>query len=481
MSRFELCKKGIFSFIEILKLRVQLTQWKSLFSFFLMTNNSRNKVLVYSRFLTNRLDYVLKHVFKTLMELDFVATTDKEFFQKEDGIKINYSDEEIESSFQIVPVNLLFEKEIKSQDIVLNTWEDLPCFFSTAGDIPFDIFAAIFFLISRYEEYFSEEIDNHQRFDFSQSVAYQYGFLQLPLVDLWTKKLREKIVGSQQVDEIKRSFQFVPTVDVDHFYKYKDRGVVKSFALLLRDFLFDFKQFKQRVFVLLGFKNDPWLNFDRVDKFHQKHNQMISYFFHVGGRGLFDKRCKNSNAACYRKAIAEQSKRSSVGLHISYEAAFDVEKIRSEKKRLQKWSGKEISKNRFHFLRFSLPNSYRILQEEGILEDYSMAYAQQIGFRASTCVPFYFYDLESDRETLLKVVPTIFMDTTLETHLQLSLEDAYSLITELIDKVRHVQGKCVFILHNELFSTEKDKRLGECFYDSIFNYVTNFANHISKK
>ena len=437
--------------------------------------------MVYSRFSTSRLDYVLKHIFGNLLELDFVATNDKDFFRSEDGIKINYSDEVIESSFQIVPVNLLFEKEIKIQKIELKKWEDLPCFFSTSGDIPFDIFAATFFLISRYEEYCLEKVDKHGRFDFSQSVAHQYGFLQLPLVDLWTKKLREKIVVNYDVDKIKRTFQFVPTVDVDHFYKYKDRGVVKSLALLLKDFLFDFKRFKQRASVLLGFKNDPWFNFDRVEKFHQKHNQKVSYFFHVGGRGLFDKRCKHPSAECYKEAIAEQAEKGNIGLHISYQAASDMEKIRSEKNDLQKWSGKQISKNRFHFLRFSLPKSYRILQEVGILEDYSMAYAQQVGFRASTCIPFYFYDLEEERETNLRIIPTIFMDTTLETHLQLAPDKAYKRITELIDKIRLVQGQCVFILHNELFSYEKDKRLGVSFYDSIFNYVANFANHISKR
>lgn len=443
-----------------------------------VVEESKYKVLVYSRFFTNRLNYVLKHVFGTLMELDFETTRDKYFFQNSECIKINYSKEKIESSFQIVPVDLLFEKGVFQQNIVLQKWEELPCFFSTNGDIPFDIFASIFFLISRYEEYLSGKKDKHGRFDSLESLAYKNGFLQLPLVDLWAKKLREKITKNQKVGEVKRCFQFVSTVDVDHFYKYKGRGFLKNCVLLFRDLFVDFNQFKQRFLVVFGLKNDPWFCFDHIEKFHQKHHRNFTYFFHVGGRGLFDKRCKNPNAECYKRTILEQSKQNGVGLHTSYQAAFDEEKILQEKTNLQQWSGKEIKSNRFHFLRFFLPQSYQFLQNVGIFEDYSMVFVQQIGFRASTSIPFYFYDLCTECETLLKVVPTIVMDTTLETHLKLSPQDALGLVKELIDKVYLVKGVCVFIIHNELFSVEEDKCRWESFYDTIFEYISRLENNV---
>lgn len=446
-----------------------------------MSAVSNYKILIYSQFFTNRLNYVLKHIFGTLLELEFETTSEKDFFQNANGIKINYSREKIVDSLQIVPVDLLFEERILQQNIVMQKWEELPCFFSTNGDIPFDLFAATFFLISRYEEYVSEEYDKHNRYDFSQSIAYKYGFLQLPLVDLWAKKLREKIAKNQDFGEVNRDFLFVSTVDVDHFYKYKGRGFLKNCALFLRDLFYDFSQFKQRFFVFFGFKQDPWFNFERVEKFHQKHQQNFTYFFHVGGKGLFDKRCKNPYDKNYQKAVEEQAERNEVGLHTSYQSAFDEDKILFEKNILQQWIGKEITSHRFHFLRFSLPKSYQILQNVGIFEDYSMAYAQQIGFRASTCVPFYFYDLSIEQETLLKIVPTVLMDTTLATHLHLSPEEAFSLVTELVDNVRSVKGVCVFILHNELFSGEKDKCCWEGFYDTIFEYISNLQRNNSVK
>jgi hypothetical protein len=73
------------------------------------------------------------------------------------------------------------------------------------------------------------------------------------------------------------------------------------------------------------------------------------------------------------------------------------------------------------------------------------------------------------------------MDTTLATHLHLSSEEAFPLVTELVDNVRSVKGVCVFILHNELFSGEKDKCCWEGFYDTIFEYISNLQRNNSVK
>ena len=81
--------------------------------------------------------------------------------------------------------------------------------------------------------------------------------------------------------------------------------------------------------------------------------------------------------------------------------------IRVEKQRLEHILGETVYHNRFHFLRFTLPQSYQQLLACGISDDYSMGYADQIGFRAGTCTPFYFYDLENEIQTTLKVHPLL--------------------------------------------------------------------------
>ena len=46
-----------------------------------------------------------------------------------------------------------------------------------ASALPFDPFACIFYMLSRYEEYISSEKDNHERYNFKNSISYKYNFL----------------------------------------------------------------------------------------------------------------------------------------------------------------------------------------------------------------------------------------------------------------------------------------------------------------
>ena len=71
--------------------------------------------------------------------------------------------------------------------------------------------------------------------------------------------------------------------------------------------------------------------------------------------------------------------------------------LKKEISRLNDITSGSIIMSRFHYLRFSLPESYQILIEAGIKEDYSMGYVDRIGFRAGTCTPFYFYDLNNEK------------------------------------------------------------------------------------
>ena len=73
----------------------------------------------------------------------------------------------------------------------MSVFEDVPIFFisNNNSDLPFDPFAASFYLISRYEEYLPCVKDQHDRYPATNSLAYQEGFLQQPVVDKWVIKL----------------------------------------------------------------------------------------------------------------------------------------------------------------------------------------------------------------------------------------------------------------------------------------------------
>ena len=136
-------------------------------------------IIVYSPIASARLDYIVKLLFRSRA----IVTNEIAVFESCPGKKINYSNEFLSGvDAHIIPHSLLFEKEIQEQQISVKTWEGIPVFFETAGGtMPFDIFAASFYLITRYEEWLPHEKDYLGRYDYQQSIAYQYGFLNQPL------------------------------------------------------------------------------------------------------------------------------------------------------------------------------------------------------------------------------------------------------------------------------------------------------------
>jgi len=113
---------------------------------------------------------------------------------------------------------------------------------------------------------------------------------------------------------------------------------------------------------------------------------------------------------------------------------------------------RKITLNRYHYLKFSIPHSYRLLLKAGIKYDYSMGYHNIIGFRAGTSIPFKFFDLIENIETELTVVPFSLMDMTLMKYMNLNIETSIKVAKKLIDNVLNNNGIFISIWHNEFLS-----------------------------
>jgi hypothetical protein len=96
-----------------------------------------------------------------------------------------------------------------------------------------------------------------------------------------------------------------------------------------------------------------------------------------------------------------------------------------------------------------LPKTYRNLLKNDITNDFTMGYASQPGFRASICSPFYFYDIEKEVVSNLKVFPFVVMDATLLRYLKLKPEQAIEHIRKLVNEVKSVNGMFIFLWHND--------------------------------
>ena len=144
-------------------------------------------MLIYTPDITNRIRYIFQTIFVDVWNTPYELTDDLIRFQNHDGLKLNYSMSRLGEEFFVECHDLLLEKGISDQEIQLTEWEGLPVFFQTSSysSLPFDVFAASFYLLSRYEEYLPHIRDHYERFMAKESLAFQHGFLQKPLVNLW--------------------------------------------------------------------------------------------------------------------------------------------------------------------------------------------------------------------------------------------------------------------------------------------------------
>lgn len=412
-------------------------------------------LLVYTHKITPRLNYIFKHYFVRILQIPVTFTTKVNEFVAHSGPKITYSKVALGSEFFIRSHDLLFEQGINDIDIHISQWDDMPCFFAAGetSSIPFDIFAAGFYLISRYEEYLPHVQDIHERFPADESLAVKNGFIEKPVIDIWAYKFLELLKDKfPNYDYIDREFNLISTIDIDVAFAYKHKGIVRTVGGFISDILhLRFVNFWQRLLTVFNFKIDPFDTFKELLNIKNEYNVNTLFFFLIGDYTTFDKNISSSNNK-FKSLIKSVADYANVGLHPSYFTYRNIDKLKKEKLRLENIVNTPITFSRQHYLRLRIPETFQNLIDLDINEDYTMGYAKVVGFRASTCTPFYFYDLDFEIQTPLKIFPFAFMDVTLKDYMDLSQEQSLQKILELKATVKEVNGTFITLFHNETLS-----------------------------
>ena len=409
-------------------------------------------IAIYMENRTARAEYICHQLFKHILGCRFTIVSKEEEYLKASCPAICYARDYAGKGLHIVPHGLLAETGIRPLEPHISYWHELPVFFQTGGrEIPFDLLAAAFYLLSRYEEYIEKSVDIHGRYPVEKSLAFRHGFLLQPIVDQWAVKLRKILQAHYpELSFETPHFQFIPSIDVDNVFAFRHKGLLINGYHLLRDlFTGKIPKVTYRLSVILRRREDPFFNLGKVALLHQECGTFPVFFFHCGCYGKFDKKTILPSYS-YRKAKQNISRDFLVGLHPSYRAAFSPFIFRLEGKALEGCTlDKRIYHNRFHYLRFRLPESYRMLSHAHIAHDWSMGYASHSGFRAGTSFPFHFYNIENEKTYKLMIHPFAVMDKTLKSDLKLSREESVSYVLELAQKVKEVNGVFVSIFHNE--------------------------------
>ncbi len=433
-------------------------------------------MLVFAPQATNRLTYILDYLLTERLGINYKLTDNLDYFKKSQNFKINYSNQIEEACINIPLVPLLFEENIYLQKTTTskdNKWQylffsqayaEIPDFKINTKYLPFDFFAASFYLLSRYEEYLPSRRDRHKRFKASNSLAFRENFLEIPLIDIWLQIFKEFIQNQYPTVEIKEAqFQQINTIDIDFAYKYWGQS---SFALL-RKFIGSILNGQADKNCFVKPQTDPYDQYAHMAKVANKKNTQTVYFLLLANYGAYDKNISPLSKT-YFNLVQSLLANGVCGIHPSYRSNLHSKNLQQEFTHFENLTGQKPLLSRQHFLKLNLPSTYEKLDKEGIQHDYTMAYPDAIGFRASTCFSFPFFNLINNCKSALQIHPSCLMDVVLKNQLHCTPLEAIERIKQLKTQVKTVNGQFISIWHNSSFDQSQGWKGWDEVYQSLF-------------
>lgn len=416
--------------------------------------NSATSILIYTPKLTARIEYTLRHCLEEMLGYTVQFTTIVEEFIASTHAKFSYARKPLGSEFFIEKYGLLDEVGFNDIEISVGKWQDLPCFFKVSAErsLPFDIFSASFYLLSRYEEYQPYVKDDLGAFPVAESLAFKHDFLQMPLVDLWVEKfnfhLQQKF---NQLSTPHKQYKQCFIIAINKAYKFANKNLFRQLVGLIRDvLLFKVNQVIERSKVAFSLKQDPYDTHEELLGWLHKNKHQNVWFFQLGDFSRSNRNISHHSTQ-YHQLIKHISDFSPTGLLLSYEAVSDEASLKKEIKRWEKISHQDLASMYITDPSLGFPEFYLKAQSLGLHKDYSLGYLQTIGFRASTCFPFYFYDLNLEQTTPLQMQPYAIHFDSIKKH---ENKHRYDEVITVKSFTKKVSGSLNIILENTIFTTE---------------------------
>lgn len=405
-------------------------------------------IFIYTPQLSPRIKYIFKLIFADLLCTEVIFSVDVDELAAFEGPKINYSADESLSGLFFAAEGLLTEKDIESRDIgVVNEGDEMGLFpvYNEHSALNFDPFAAAFYLVTRYEEYLPYVRDEYGRFQARESIAWQYGFLDKPMVNIWAIRVGAKIKQTWPAwSPGHKEYRFIPTIDMNAAWLYKRKGFFRTAAGMASAIAHgQFSSLLDRLKVISNRKSDPFDTYNDQLALHKKYDLDTIYFILFADYDTNDRNIQYNNRH-FDVLIKGLSDYCDIGIHTSFASLKSPEKLELEFKRLSSVLNKEITSTRQHFHVLKMPLTYRNFVNKDVDNDYSMGYAITPGFRAGICDPFNFYDLDFEVETNMKIWPYAIVEK--------GLQAGYKIETSfkpIINRVKEVNGTLITLWNNE--------------------------------
>ncbi len=408
-----------------------------------------NQLFIYSVKRNHRLNYIIAELFERRIGLNVEIVINREQFEHTEGPRLNYSEQFFEGVPQIIPAKLIFEKRIQNQELEISHDSMFKLYSNPLNQLGFDPIAAAFYFLSMHEDYLPHRNDDHGRFSQADRITVKNNVHQLPLVEHYARLVGEWLQSYYPSLSLGTTSSSVcVTIDVDQLFAVKAKGLARSILGLAADFFRG--KLLTRIRIIIGKTPDPNEIYSKIIELCESKHIPLIFFMQVGENSRFDiNNPPHLNEV--KQRINEIALSAEVGIHPSYFSSDDNEKMETEVDRLRSIMSMAVKSSRQHYLRYQIPRTYRDLSELGIAEDYSIGFTDSNGFRAATCKPFRFFDLERDEVLPITIHPMATMDTcALKQHQ--SVGDALDEMLALKQSVTEVGGQMITTWHAEVLT-----------------------------
>lgn len=427
-------------------------------------------LLIYVQKLSPRIDYIFKQICTKILGIEISFTNEIEKFISHAAPKISYGPIPLGTELFFEASGLLSAKNIEAVDVHVETWGDTYGFFrlSDKSALPYDIFSAAFYLLTRYEEYLPYQPNELGAFPHTQSLAYEHNFLEQAIVDIWAAIFLDKLLEAFPDLNYKQNKLEVNTlVGAKQAFAYANQNFVNSLIGYVKDLsLGQFSKLWDRTKTLVGLKPDPFDTFSWISQRTKSNNKKFTVFFMMSNARELSQ-IQNFKSPKYHEKIKLIGDYQEVGLLISKDAIYSQELMKLEKNRLEAVTHRPVESALFVDASLKLPEAYRGLLQLEISKDYSMAYDEVIGFRAGTCTDFLFYDLEYEVKTPLLIKPVAIRTNALRSY---DSQTAEKKVAAILEQISRFGGSINFLFSNQDFSLSEDN-------DSLF-WKELFKKHL---
>ena len=431
-------------------------------------------ILIYCKKTSSRIEYTFNHIFKLILNKNFSITNSKSEFIDFSGYKFSYSNVPISNELFFQSNGLLEEKGLENHEVKIFEWDNIKCFFKVGqkSTIPFDIFSASFFLLSRYEEYMPYTGNKLSQFSHLQSVAYKENFLEIPLIDIWIEKLisvlENKIKLKCKIDSNNQIGSII--ISSLRPYKYTNKYPFESFMIWLKNLIkLNLWEAIEHLLVLLKIKIDPWEIDDYVKKILLTNKTKILFFFSFSSESFFKNETPKTNEN-FKKYIKEVHDNFKIGLLPSNNALKKLKTFELENFNLSKLVHIKIDKILLQEGLKKISEDYNNSLSLDYANDFSMGYTDAFGYRASTCSSFFFYDFSNETKTKLLVTPFVAHHRLID---KISLSEVTDKIQKFKEIARKFSGSFSIIFNNEIFENSVKNNKRRLHFISIIKNLCN--------